>query len=200
RRLASGLHAIHRSLERRAGHFRTILQELERLPAGEHEKVLHKYRLLAASGFEDEESEEGDLDEQQDEAMESFPVAQRVDQLRQEVRALEDLVREAASVMATGEESKLKALQTCLEGAHFHELTDGQGKLLIFTEHRDTLDYLRGHLERWGYTTCEIHGGMNAVLRREAAQRFYDTAQVCIATEAAGEIGRAACRAGVWVG
>src|SRR5437867_10464743 len=28
---------------------------------------------------------------------------------------------------------------------------------------------------------------MNAVLRREAAQRVYDTAQVCIATEAAGE-------------
>src|SRR6266700_3038738 len=187
RRLASSLHAIYRSLERRAGHFRTILQELERLPASEHEKVLHKYRLLAASGFEDEESEEGDLDEQQDEALESFPVAQRVDQLRQEVQALEGLVREAENVMKVGEESKLKALRESLEGAHFHELTDGRGKLLIFTEHRDTLDYLRGHLERWGYTTCEIHGGMNAVMRRDAAQRFYDAAQVCIATEAAGE-------------
>jgi len=187
RRLASSLHAIYRSLERRAGHFRAILQELERLPASEHEKVLHKYRLLAASGFEDEESEEGDLDEQQDEALESFPVAQRVDQLRQEVQALEGLVREAENVMKVGEESKLKALRESLEGAHFHELTDGRGKLLIFTEHRDTLDYLRGHLERWGYTTCEIHGGMNAVMRRDAAQRFYDAAQVCIATEAAGE-------------
>src|SRR6266702_968408 len=187
RRLASSLNAIHRSLERRAGHFRTILQELERLPASEHEKVLHKYRLLAASGFEDEESEEGDLDEQQDEALESFPVAQRVDQLRQEVQALEGLVREAENVMKVGEESKLKALRESLEGAHFHELTDGRGKLLIFTEHRDTLDYLRGHLERWGYTTCEIHGGMHAVMRKDAAQRFYDAAQVCIATEAAGE-------------
>lgn len=187
RRLASSLHAIHRSLERRAAHFRAILQELERLPTSEHEKVLHKYRLLAASGFEDDESEEGDLDEQQDEALESFPVVLRVDQLRQEVQALEELVREAESVMAAGEESKLKALRECLDGAHFHELTDGRGKLLIFTEHRDTLDYLRDHIERWGYTTCEIHGGMNAVLRREAAQRFYDAVQVCIATEAAGE-------------
>jgi superfamily II DNA/RNA helicase len=42
-------------------------------------------------------------------------------------------------------------------------------------------------LQQWGYTTCEIHGGMNAVLRREAAQRFQETAQVCLATEAAGE-------------
>jgi len=187
RRLASSLHAIHRSLERRAKHFRDILQELERLPAGEHEKILYKYRLLASSGYEDEESDSGDLDEQQEEAMENFPVAQRVDQLRAEVQALEKLVQEAAKVVASGEEAKLKALRTCIEGAQFHELNDGRGKLLIFTEHRDTLEYLRGHLQKWGYTTCEIHGGMNAVLRRDEAQRFYESAQVCIATEAAGE-------------
>ncbi len=77
RRLASSLHAIHRSLERRANHFRDILQELERLPASEHEKVLYRYRLLASSGYEDEESDSGDLDEQQEEAMENFPVMQR---------------------------------------------------------------------------------------------------------------------------
>src|SRR6266446_3380811 len=187
RRLASSLNAIHRSLERRAGHFRSILQELERLPASEHDKVLQKYRLLASSGFEDEERDSGDLDELQDEAMENFPVAQRVDQLRAEVQALEGLVNEAATVMASGEESKLTALRTCLEGSQFHELTDGRGKLLIFTEHRDTLEYLRHHLAQWGYSTCEIHGGMNAVMRREAAQRFHESAQVCIATEAAGE-------------
>ena len=187
RRLASSLHAIHRSLERRAAHFRNILQELERLPASEHEKILQKYRLLASSGYEDEESDSGDLDEQQEEAMENFPVMQRIDQLRAEVQALEKLVQEAAKVAASGEEAKLKALRTCIEGAQFHELNDGRGKLLIFTEHRDTLEYLRGHLQKWGYTTCEIHGGMSAVLRREAAQRFYESAQICIATEAAGE-------------
>src|SRR6266852_3370721 len=187
RRLASSLNAIHRSLERRATHFRGILQELERVPKCEHEKILQRYRLLASSGYEDEEREGDDLDECQDEAMESFPVVLRVDQLRDEVHALENLVQEAATVMALGEETKLKALRSCLEDVQFRELTDGRGKLLIFTEHRDTLEYLRRHLQQWGYTTCEIHGGMNAVLRREAAQRFYDAAQVCIATEAAGE-------------
>jgi superfamily II DNA or RNA helicase len=187
RRLASSLHAIHRSLERRANHFRDILQELERLPASEHEKILQKYRLLASSGYEDEESDSGDLDEQQEEAMENFPVMQRVDRLRAEVQELEKLVQEAAKVKASGEEAKLRALRTCIEGAQFYELYDGRGKLLIFTEHRDTLEYLRNHLQKWGYTTCEIHGGMNAVLRHEAAQRFYESAQVCIATEAAGE-------------
>ena len=114
RRLASSLNAIHRSLERRATKFKDILQELERVPASEHEKILQKYRLLASSGYEDEEREGDDLDEWQDEAMESFPVVLRVDQLRDEVHALENLVQEATSVMASGEESKLKALElTC---------------------------------------------------------------------------------------
>src|SRR2546426_3006774 len=133
RRLASSLNAIHRSLERRASHFKGILQELERVPTSEHEKILQKYRLLASSGYEDEEREGDDLDERQDEAMESFPVVLRVDQLRDEVRALENLVQEATTVMALGEESKLSALRRCMEDTQFHELTDGRGKLLIFT-------------------------------------------------------------------
>src|SRR5207247_5089529 len=128
-------------------------------PTSEHEKILHKYRLLAFSGDEDEEREGDDLDERQDEAMESFPVVLRVDQLREEVRALENLVQEATTVMALGEESKLSALRSCLEDVQFRELTDGRGKLLIFTEHRDTLEYLRRHLQQWGYSTCELHGG-----------------------------------------
>jgi superfamily II DNA or RNA helicase len=187
RRLASSLNAIHNSLKRRLDHFGRILRELERLPASEHEKVLHKYRLLAASGAEDDEYDSGDLDERQDEALESFLAAQRVEQLRLEVQALESLVDEAARVMESGEESKLRALRNCLEGAQFSELSDGRGKLLIFTEHRDTLNYLRLHLKEWGYRTCEIHGGMNATARREAADLFHLDAQVCVATEAAGE-------------
>ena len=59
---------------------------------------MHKYRLLASSGFEDEESDSGDLDDLQEEAMENFPVMQRVDQLRAEVQELEGLVSEAARV------------------------------------------------------------------------------------------------------
>ena len=187
RRLASSLNAIHSSLKRRANHFSDILHELDRLPASEHEKVLQKYRLLAVSGTEDDERDSGDLDDMQDEAMESFFASQRVEQLRLEVQELGRLVDEATRVMESGEESKLRALRACLEGAQFSELTDGRGKLLIFTEHRDTLDYLRRHLKEWSYRTCEIHGGMNAALRREAADRFRQDAQVCIATEAAGE-------------
>ena len=71
--------------------------------------------------------------------------------------------------------------------AQFAELKDGRGKLLLFTEHRDTLNYVKEHLGRWGYTTCEIHGGMNPHERKRAQEVFRTQAQICVATEAAGE-------------
>jgi hypothetical protein len=84
-------------------------------------------------------------------------------------------------------DSKLGALQACLKKAEFHELKDGRGKLLIFTEHRDTLNHLLKHLEAWGYSTCEIHGGMNPHERKRAQEEFRTSRQICVATEAAGE-------------
>jgi len=74
-----------------------------------------------------------------------------------------------------------------LERAEFNEFEDGRGKLLIFTEHRDTLEYLKQNLTIWGYSTCEIHGGMNALARKDAQKDFQFHKQVCLATEAAGE-------------
>ncbi len=84
-------------------------------------------------------------------------------------------------------DSKLAALKKCLSEAQFSELKDGRGKLLIFTEHRDTLNAVRESLNKWGYSTCEIHGGMNPHERKRAQEEFRTTAQVCVATEAAGE-------------
>jgi len=81
----------------------------------------------------------------------------------------------------------LKALKECLERAEFLELRDGRGKLLIFTEHRDTLSYLREQMEKWGFSVCEIHGGMDAHERKKAEEEFRTNAQICVATEAAGE-------------
>ena len=71
-----------------------------------------------------------------------------------------------------GRDSKLVALRECPERAEFDELKDGRGKLLVFTEHRDTLRHLREHLEPWGYSTCEIHGGMNPRERQEGSGGF----------------------------
>ena len=68
-------------------------------------------------------------------------------------------------------------------------------KLLIFTEHKDTLDWLNEKIQNEGYTTVCIHGGMKAGSHETPGTRLWaeeqfrreDGAQVLIATEAAGE-------------
>ncbi|MDW8470217.1 MAG: helicase-related protein [Burkholderiales bacterium] len=67
-------------------------------------------------------------------------------------------------------------------------------RLLIFTEFKDTLDYLVERLRQWGFRVGFIHGGMKPGSRDEpgtrlhAEQQFREGAiQVLVATEAAGE-------------
>lgn len=184
RRLASSACAIHESLKRRLKKQQDLLNELEALPPAQRSRKLAQLqgRLV------DSEQDEDDLnDEERDVLIDEFTAAVELDQLRAEIAALKDLAEQARRVRAAGNDSKLKALKECLARATFDELKDGRGKLLIFTEHRDTLNYIKEHLARWGYSTCEIHGGMNPHERKRAQEAFRTQAQVCVATEAAGE-------------
>jgi hypothetical protein len=60
-------------------------------------------------------------------------------------------------------------------------------KILIFTESRDTLDYLYDKIRSWGYSVNYIHGGMKLEDRIKAEKEFKHNTQVMVATEAAGE-------------
>lgn len=75
-------------------------------------------------------------------------------------------------------------------------------KLLIFTEHKDTLDFLAGDgknerplgkLKEWGLSVTQIHGGMKVGDRNTPNSRIYaerefkESCQILVATEAAGE-------------
>ncbi len=184
RRLASSTRAIHESLRRRQGRLRDLLADLERLPPAARAR-----RLAQLAGRRtDPEQDEDDLDDDaRDELTGQVTALVELDHLRAEVAALDELSARVGRVRAGGRDSKLRALRECLERAEFAELQDGRGKLLIFTEHRDTLDYLREHLEAWGYSTCAIHGGMNPQERRRMQDAFLTGRQVCVATEAAGE-------------
>lgn len=184
RRLASSLGAITKSLIRRRDRFRGILAELDASAPTEHAEILARHRLVDIDPEQDLE----DTDEEtQGELLDATTLAERIDDLRDEVRALEDLVRLAVRTQGTGKEAKLEALRECLQRGELQELHDGRGRLLIFTEHRDTLDYLRENLESWGFTTTAIHGGLSAPERREREREFRTSRQVCVATEAAGE-------------
>ena len=184
RRLASSTTAIFESIRRRLEKQQELLQEMESLTPAQRAK-----RLAQLQGrLTDAEQDEDDLDEaERDHLSNEFTAALELDQLRSEIAALQELLARARRVRDQGADSKLSTLRDCLAKAEFHELTDGKGKLLIFTEHRDTLNHLRHYLEKWGYTTCEIHGGMNPHERKQAQEEFRTLRQVCIATEAAGE-------------
>jgi superfamily II DNA/RNA helicase len=60
-------------------------------------------------------------------------------------------------------------------------------KLLIFTEHRDTLKSLAKRLEAEGYTVATIHGGMDVDSRKRAQRQFRTRTKIMVATDAAGE-------------
>ncbi|MDE0416418.1 MAG: helicase-related protein [bacterium] len=184
RRLASSTHAIHESLRRRRKKLDDLLHELETLPPARRAR-----RLAQLQGrLSDAEQDEDDLDEvSRDALIDEATTAAELDQLRAELAELGDLVARVGRAQESGRDSKLVALRECVQRSEFEELKDGRGKLLVFTEHRDTLDYLRKHLKVWGYSTCQIHGGMNPRERKQAQEDFRTSRQICVATEAAGE-------------
>ena len=184
RRLASSACAIDESIKRRLQKQQTLLEELEGLSPSQGAK-----RLAAVQGrLPDPEQDEDDLDDDtRDLLVDEYTAAVELDQLRREIVALKELGEQSRRVRKQASDSKLAALKKCLGQAQFTELKDGRGKLLVFTEHRDTLNYLREQLQKWGYTLCEIHGGMNPHERKRAQELFRTQAQICIATEAAGE-------------
>jgi superfamily II DNA or RNA helicase len=184
RRLASSLRAIHESLKRRLQKQQDLLEELEGMTPSQRAR-----RLAALQGrLPDAEQEEDDLDDAaRDALVDEYTAALELDQLQREVAVLKELVEQARRVRELGNDSKLAALKQCLSEAQFSELKDGRGKLLIFTEHRDALNAVRENMVKWCYSTCEIHGGLNPHERKRAQEEFRTTAQICIATEAAGE-------------
>ncbi len=184
RRLASSLGAIESSLTKRKARFGDLLDELERLTPAQQQKRLRELRLLDID--EEMESDDADADEQERIAVEAT-LGERIDDIVREVNRLAELVTQAQHCRAAGDESKLATLKRCLDRAEFRELADGRGKLLIFTEYRDTMNYLIEHLEKWGFTTCVIHGLMDAQRRKDAQTLFQTERQICVATEAAGE-------------
>ena len=92
-----------------------------------------------------------------------------------------------------GAEAKLSRLKDLLHEQGFFDQPDQ--RLLIFTEFKDTLDYLVGKAQATGASASGcIHGGMKIGSRDEPGTRLYaeqqfreGAIQVLVATEAAGE-------------
>lgn len=189
RRLASSTWSLFRSLERRANKLDETLRALEsglitlkELEARQSDLPIADIRDLKTG--DEEESEAGlEESERQDEETESATTARTVEELCAELVEVRRLVRLARQVYDRKRESKFEKLWEVLEAYP-------DTKVLIFSEFRDTLDFIIGRLEGKGLTgkIAQIHGGMDYREReRQAAAFKSDAVRVMVATDAAGE-------------
>jgi len=181
RRFASSIYAVRRSLERMRDKRKKILENPESYRQDQISKKL-------PDDFDDlTEEEQQEIVEQLEEVVASVDPAD----LRHEVQELSILISRAETVEQREVESKLTKLKSVLTERGIFD--DPKMKLLLFTEHKDTLDYLVRKLESWGLTVTQIHGGMKIGDRDAPGSRLYserdfrERAQVLVATEAAGE-------------
>ena len=190
RRFASSIYAVRRSLERMKEKREKILADPE---AYRQEQINRRL----PDDFEDltDEERQAILDELEELVFSYDPAA-----LRDEIVDLTKLIDQARRLEEAEVESKLVKLRELLQDRGI--FTDPKMKLLLFTEHKDTLDYLAGDgkdgrplgkLVKWGLSLTQIHGGMKIGDRDTPGTRIYaerefrESAQVLVATEAAGE-------------
>ncbi|MDE0105408.1 MAG: helicase-related protein [Bryobacterales bacterium] len=196
RRLASSTWALLKSLERRVAKVSRLVRDLEtgRLDLSHLRTAQGVLNAEYSADYFDEHDASEDLDNEAlrerstdyEDAVLGAVVAVTTDELRAEILTLEDLCGRARRLIASGYESKFERLREVIE----HPLHSDE-KWLIFSEHRDTVDYLIGRLEELGYAglVASIHGGMPWQEREEQVDRFRDSAgaQFLVATDAAGE-------------
>ena len=107
-----------------------------------------------------------------------------VAELEAEQDALRPLLALAQEVEDSRTERKLTELLDVVASLGLRE--DRSRQLLIFTEHKDTLDYLVENLSK-DFEVAQIHGQMKLPERIEQERYFRETAQIMVATEAAGK-------------
>ena len=195
RRLASSPEAIYQSLLRRR---KRLEDRLEEEKAGRRTQPYVADELKPSDQDDDKDDY---LDELSAEELETFEdtvsdqasAASTIEELEAEIAILKQLETQANNVRMSGEDRKWDELSKLLQdNEKMFDKSKRREKLIIFTEHRDTLNYLAGKISSLlggQDTIVTIHGGMQRDRRREAETLFKEDTRVrvMIATDAAGE-------------
>ncbi|WP_026733567.1 helicase-related protein [Fischerella sp. PCC 9605] len=194
RRLASSPEAIYQSLKRRRERLQKRLREEELLKRGSSVSIDFEKRIDLEDiedDFEDVSAEEREVTEQ--EVVDLATASRTITELQTEIALLQELEQLALKVRRGGTDKKWEELSKLLQNnAEMFNAAGHRRKLVIFTEHRDTLKYLVdriGTLLGRSEAVVAIHGGMGREERRKAQEAFTQDVevQVLIATDAAGE-------------
>ena len=189
RRLVSSIYAIRNTLQKRWMALQGLTDELERNPSLWKQRVkLEEFDDVNINELDDLEDDERDaLDNilSDPKKLKLFTTSKSPSEIKAETQEVKELYLMADSLYnQQQEEQKYKELKHLLTS---QGVIDGE-KLVIFTEHKDTLIYLQERLQNNGYTVATIHGGMSVDERRQSQCQFMqpDT-QILICTDAAGE-------------
>src|SRR5713101_1763116 len=196
RRLASSPEAIYQSLKRRRERLERRLRELQqaRQDPDAQIELLQGLPALTDDDLDDLEDAPGvELEEAEERVVDQASAARTIAELEAEITILSRLEVLAWQVRGSSTDRKWEELASLLQNNA--AMFDAQGqrlKLVIFTEHRDTLNYLAERIRTMlgrAEAVVTIHGGMSREERARAQEAFTQDkdVQVLVATDAAGE-------------
>ena len=148
---------------------------LYRLENGEDEDNLEGYGLDGSLDYEDDELDVSD-----------YSVKHTSSGLKTEIEMLQKLVEEAEQCRATETDAKATALMEKIYSLRSSGI-EANNKVLVFTEFRQTQDFLIRVLNEQGLKCEKVNGSMSMEERHRALVNFRDEADVLVATDAAGE-------------
>lgn len=198
RRLASSPEAIYQSLKRRRKRLEDRLREEQLVQRGHHVAEtlsdFDVYKDVPDDLYEaDDELAGKDYEELAEKVVDQATAARTIEELKAEIFILQHLEEQAKQVVHSGQDRKWEELSCLLQDKPEMYTSGGsRRKLIIFTEHKDTLNYLReriGGLIGRPDAVVVIHGAVNRDDRRKVQELFRNDPDVVVllATDAAGE-------------
>ncbi len=196
RRLASSPEAIYQSLRRRRERLERRLREEQLLSRGARAGIDFNtgLPLYNADDLDDvEDSPDAEVEETEEVVVDQATAARTISELQAEIAILKGLEDTALKVRQSGTDRKWEELSELLQDNK--EMFDANGhrrKLIIFTEHKDTLNYLWNQISSLlgrPEAIVTIHGSMGREQRKKAEQEFTQDkdVEILVATDAAGE-------------
>jgi superfamily II DNA or RNA helicase len=205
RRLASSPEAIYQSLKRRHKRLDSRLEEEKLLARGQRVQQDGVAETLGEYVVKKQIEMPDDLDELEEElsqeeyelyaeqVVDQATAAATVPELEAEILILKELEQQALSLVQSGNDKKWEELSNLLqEKPEMYTAGGNRRKMIIFTEHKDTLNYLVSRIRDMlgkSEAVITIHGGVNRDDRRKAQEEFRNNPDVLVlvATDAAGE-------------
>ena len=196
RRLASSPEAIYQSLRRRRERLEKRLREEQLLRRGAalQDEVFQAVPAMTDDDIDDlDDAPDGEVEQTEETVVDQATAARTIAELEVEITILKGLEGLAQKVRRSGTDKKWEELSSILKNNT--EMFNAEGhrrKMVIFTEHRDTLNYLAECLRALLGTPealVTVHGGMGREERSRAQEAFKQDKDVLIllATDAAGE-------------